>query len=183
MNDFDSLRQFATHLSQLSELPRTGWFFEGVRDPESIADHSFGVVAIALWICDQLRDVDVEATLRMAILHDIAEAVVTDIPGPVKSKLGDSVRENEHRIGMEIANAAAPGWGTWLQRYKDGDCVESQIVKAADRLQMLLQAERYEATQHGEVSRFFEGVDPLFADERLNALFRAFRETRSFDRR
>ncbi len=39
---------FLTELIRLKALPRTGWLLRGVRDVESIADHTFGVAWVAM---------------------------------------------------------------------------------------------------------------------------------------
>ena len=74
-------------LDPLGELPRTGWVLRGVASPETIAAHVFGVTVVTMFLVDALRDagetVDGERALRMALLHDAAEARTGDVPLPL----------------------------------------------------------------------------------------------------
>ncbi|WP_457743107.1 HD domain-containing protein, partial [Thermococcus sp.] len=71
-------------LGNLKRLPRTGWLLRGVPNPESIADHSFRVALITLFLADELKargvEVNTEKALKIALLHDIGETRITDIP-------------------------------------------------------------------------------------------------------
>lgn len=62
---------------QLKHLDRAGWKRVGVAAPESVAAHSFGVALAALLHCPP--DLNREKVLIMALLHDLAEALVGDI--------------------------------------------------------------------------------------------------------
>ena len=77
-----------TELNRLKAVPRIGWLLRGVRDVESVADHSYGVALIAMILADRAKArgmaVDVERVLRMALLHDLTEARTGDLPHTVK---------------------------------------------------------------------------------------------------
>ncbi len=75
------LAQFA---AKLKSVPRTGWLDRGVEpvQVESVADHSFGVALLA-WACALQRRaegaaIDPERVLKLAIIHDLAEAETGD---------------------------------------------------------------------------------------------------------
>jgi putative hydrolases of HD superfamily len=75
------LAQFA---AKLKSVPRTGWLDRGVEPlrVESVADHSFGVALLA-WACALQRRgegaaIDPERVLKLAIIHDLAEAETGD---------------------------------------------------------------------------------------------------------
>ena len=95
----EELVAFIAEAERLEALPRTGWLVSGVNKPESIASHQYGVALIALWIADRVdRSIDVAKVMRIALLHDISEARLTDLPKPVKDFIGSSaVKEAEQR--------------------------------------------------------------------------------------
>lgn len=144
---------------RLASLPRTGWLLRGVADPESIAEHSFGVAVVASLIVDDLRangeTVDGERVLRMALVHDLAEAFTGDIPMPAKSDaLRHALAEAEESTLAEHLNPAQ------LALWKEAETahtLEARIVKAADKLQMLIKALTYEQQKRGALAEFFEG--------------------------
>src|ERR1041384_4578379 len=72
-------------LQRLKRLDRTGWTLRGFPNgTESVAAHSFGVGVTAMLLADEVRahgvSIDVEQVLRIALLHDWAEARVGDMP-------------------------------------------------------------------------------------------------------
>ena len=144
---------------RLAALPRTGWLLRGVVDPESIAEHSFGVAVVAALIVDDLRargeTVDGERVLRMALVHDLAEAFTGDVPMPAKS---DALREalardEECTLAQHLSPAQLALW----KEAEAAETLEARVVKAADKLQMLIKALTYEQQGRGRLGEFFEG--------------------------
>src|SRR5947207_15936499 len=72
-------------LQRLKGLNRTGWALRGLPpDIESVAAHSFGVGTVTMLLADRLTSIgvklDIMRMLRMALLHDWAEARIGDMP-------------------------------------------------------------------------------------------------------
>ena len=63
---------------QLKRLRRTGWIDRGVSDPESSADHSWGVALLAWLLARDYPDLDRERVLLLGLIHDLPEAVAGD---------------------------------------------------------------------------------------------------------
>jgi len=159
-------------LDSLSELPRTGWLLRGVRPCESIAEHSFGVALVTMLLVDATRaegaQVDGERALRMALVHDAPEACTGDIPMPQKTpQLSAALEELE----LSLARRLLPAEQAELWHQAD-ECrtLEARLVKAADKIQMMLKALVYTRCGRGEVSEFWE--NPRNFDDRGLALAR-----------
>lgn len=174
-------------LDRLSSLPRTGWLLRGVVDPESIAEHSYGVCVLATLIVDDLRargvTVDGERVLRMALLHDAAEAFTGDVPMPAKTPELDRALEQAEAMllrGMLTDEQLA----LWTES-EAGQTLEARVVKAADKVQMLIKALTYEQQRRGHLDEFWTNgknrrhmdldfAKELFAEiDRLAAIERA----------
>ncbi len=145
---------------RLAALPRTGWLLRGVASPESIAEHSFGVCVVASLIVDDLRakgtTVDGEKVLRMALVHDIAEAFTGDIPMPAKSEeLRVALAKAEETT---LAGVLSPAQLALWKEAETAASLEARIVKAADKLQMLVKALTYEQQRRGDLGEFFVGA-------------------------
>lgn len=148
-------------LDRLASLPRTGWLLRGVTDVESIAEHSYGVAVVAAMLVDDLRargtTVDGEKVLRMALLHDAAEVLTGDIPMPAKSdafKAALSAQED-----ALLARVLAKDDHALWHEAESGGSLEARVVKAADKVQMLIKALTYEKQKRGHLDEFF--VNPL----------------------
>ena len=152
------LFRFLSRAERLEAFPRTGWQVCGVQHPESVAAHSFNVALVALWICDHIDEkANPEKVLRIALLHDLPEAMLTDLPRPVKALLGaQAVRDAEEAAAAQIFEHHPPPWLQAFQAYQQGRSLEARIVKAADRIQMLAKALQYQSEQRGRTERFFD---------------------------
>ena len=64
-------------VDRLKHLDRAGWVLAGHDAPESVAAHSWGMAVRCLQHCPD--DLDLATVLSMALVHDLAEAVVGDI--------------------------------------------------------------------------------------------------------
>ncbi len=148
---------------RLEAFPRTGYVLSRVPQPESVAAHSYGVCLASLLLADAVLarpeppEVDRGLVLEMAVLHDLSEAVTTDIPAPVKAYIGrDVVKAAEHRAAQQLLGPLQPRYLQVLDRYEACDCVESRVVHAADRIQMMVKVLQYEAAGVGDLRRFWQ---------------------------
>src|ERR671924_1979448 len=85
-------------LQRLKNLDRTGWTLRGLPPrTESVAAHSFGVAVTAMMLADELTArgvaVDLERLLRIALLHDWAEARIGDLPKTAADYFGADTRK------------------------------------------------------------------------------------------
>ncbi|KAH0453736.1 hypothetical protein IEQ34_018060 [Dendrobium chrysotoxum] len=86
---------FLSLCHRLKTTKRAGWVRKGVQEPESVADHMYRMSVMAL-IADYSPDIDRERCIKMALVHDIAEAIVGDItPSDGVPKDEKSRRERE----------------------------------------------------------------------------------------
>lgn len=67
---------FLLEVGGLKRIPRTGWL-RTIKNPESVADHSFRVAIMGLLAPDGL---DKARCMLLGLCHDIPEAVAGDIP-------------------------------------------------------------------------------------------------------
>jgi putative hydrolase of HD superfamily len=164
----DRLIRLVARAERLEALPRTGWLVCGIAQPESIAAHSYMVALIALWLADHVgQPVDVATMLRIALVHDLGESMLTDLPAPVKRFVGaDMLQAAEERAAQLVLHDGGPPWQAAHAAYESRESLEARIVKAADRIQMLCKALQYEAQHRGDTRRFW-AVEENFQDEGL----------------
>ena len=63
---------------ELKNLKRTGWVMRGIKDCESVAEHSFRTAFMRMLLAERFG-VGREKTVCMELVHDLAESVVGDI--------------------------------------------------------------------------------------------------------
>jgi putative hydrolase of HD superfamily len=144
-------------LDPLADLPRTGWLLRGVRPCESVADHSYAVAVVALLLTDALRAsgevVDGERVLRLALVHDIAEARTGDMPMPSKTEAAArALAQVEEQAARELLpQALLEAW----REAQEAVSLEARIVKAADKLQMMIKVLSYQRQGRGDLEEFW----------------------------
>jgi putative hydrolase of HD superfamily len=146
----DSILQLLLHANQLKRIPRTGWMMRGVSDVESVSDHTFGVAFISLVLAQLMdRSVNTAKLLSMALLHDLPEAVLSDIPSPALRHMSlDVKRAAEEEVLKTLVDKLPQRetWQAWWCDFEERASVEARIVHDADRIEMLIQAFVYEET-------------------------------------
>ena len=136
-------------LQRLKRLERTGWTLRGLPNgTESVAAHSFGVSAAAMLLADEIRNrgtaIDLEKVLRMALLHDLAEARIGDMPKTAVSYFGSDARQKAEIAAFAdvigSTGASKDRYQDLYTEYESRESLEARIVKAADVVDLLVQA-------------------------------------------
>jgi putative hydrolase of HD superfamily len=153
-------------LENLKNLPRTGWRMRGIRDGESIADHCHRMTTTAMILADALvelgANLDVERVMRIAILHEIAECRVGDIPFPALAHLPEQAKDAAEASAArelltplgELGERYCALWDEFERR----ETLESRVVRVADKLEMLVQAWEYERAGATNLDNFWQNA-------------------------
>lgn len=144
---FAALAALQGRIQTLKLLPRTGWLQRGLQNVESVADHSFGVAALALLVGDLHPELDRGRLLATAVLHDMAEALIGDLPASASRLIGKAAKHGAERKAMLELLGGLPGADGYLElweEYNQGATPEARLIKALDRLEMLAQTLAYE---------------------------------------
>jgi putative hydrolases of HD superfamily len=134
-------------VATLKLLPRTGWLQRGIAQPESIAEHTFGVAALAWMVGDTVDELDRGKLLAIAVLHDMAEALLSDLPASAKRLIGAEHKHAAERLAMGELFARMPNCEAYValwEEYAHGRSREARLIKGLDRVEMLAQALSYE---------------------------------------
>ena len=147
-----------------------GWLFAGVAQPESVADHTCLVGIYAFFLAEAVnadltaqgleRPLDVGRVVCMALLHDLAESLLTDLPKRSTAALGaEAKRAAEERIITDLLGDLPDGQGyieMWRE-YDSGSTPEAHLVKDVDKLEMVMQSLRYAERGHTNLREFRTG--------------------------
>ena len=152
-------------LERLKRLDRTGWVLRGFPNgTESVAAHSFGVGVSAMLLADEVRAqgvaVDVEKVLRIALLHDWAEARVGDMPRTATLYFGSEVRKQAETAAFRDLTAPVDNerglYASLYHEYEERNTLEARLVKAADVIDLLVEALALERAGGGGLDEFWE---------------------------
>lgn len=134
---------FGYELGVLKRIRRAGWWHAGVRDPESVAEHSLRVSQLAALLAAE-EGGNPERAAYLALWHDSQETRSGDLPPTVTPYL---TKPDPRAITFD-QTAALPRAGresvrAAVDEYEDGATTEARCARDADKLEMLLQAVEY----------------------------------------
>jgi putative hydrolase of HD superfamily len=151
--DSRSLLQFFMMSGRLKSEMRRGWVKKlGMARPESVADHSYRTALITLFFSDSLG-LDTGKALRLALIHDLPEALVGDAMPEERSgrrKIDMETKAVEELLSELPKEQRALYLEAWHE-FIGGKSPEARLVRQADKLEMAIQAWEY-ANEKGDPS-------------------------------
>lgn len=152
-----SILNFIAEAGMLKRVKRSGWWVLGIKDPESVAEHSFRCAVIAYCISIMEKIEPGEAVI-MALFNDIHEARIND-----SHKMAQRYM-NYEKIEDEAFAAQAKNLALDLKKhltkireqYKGQKSKSAIIARDADILECLIQAKEYQEHGYPEAVKFFK---------------------------
>ena len=168
----DALLGLFLETAGLKRVPRAGWFQRGVAHVESVAEHSFGTAFVAMALADLVNaetehapgqsSLDLEKVLAMALLHDLAEVRLTDLPVSAVKLFPEAAKSRAEARAMADLLAPLPAAGRWQalwQEFEEQSSPEGRLVRDADKLEMMVQCLRYEQAGSRGLDEYWQAMD------------------------
>ncbi len=173
-----SLLDSLLELQALDRLPRTGYALRGVSNPESIAEHGFHLALLIWAVAPAVDEIDMGRALELALVHDLAEVRIGDLPRTAGRYLPDGAKAAAETAALAELLAPLGERGPALfAEFEAGETREARLARACDKLQLMIKVfvyERWGATGLGEFwdnevnfpAPGFAPVDDLLAEIR-----------------
>lgn len=107
---------------------------------ESVAEHSWRLALMAMWLQDEFPELDMQRVIAMCLIHDLGEAFTGDIPVFLKTE-ADAAREDALLAQWE-ETLPEPVRARMQALYCEMDArrtPEARLYKALDGLEALIQ--------------------------------------------
>ncbi len=162
-NEAEKLTVFFETIGKLKKIRKTGMVKSGVKEAESVADHSLRVAAMALFLARKLG-CDENKLVKMAIVHDLHESICGDLTLdytaygsqaglPPEEKKRREMQAMEEFCALLECGCEKDFKELWLEAEK-GATKEAQVLHEIDKLEMLLQAAEYQREGNGRADLF-----------------------------
>ena len=173
----DQLVQFWELAARLKAEPRRGWLRQlRLQRNESVADHSFALSLLCLFEGER-RGYNVERLLKLALLHDLEEAITGDLTPQDKESRGENIVMVQKIAAREQLLSYFPKENQTVYRelwseLENEKSKEAQLVHELDKLEMALQAKEYAkgGIETTKLKEFYESSRAAIRDPKLKRL-------------
>jgi putative hydrolases of HD superfamily len=168
----DKIIKFFSNIGKLKGMPRRGWVIRDIKNPESIAEHTFRVAVMAWILAVQKKyKLNLEKIIKMALVHDLCEIYAGNttpydsiLPKDKKGRQEllktwprfsekEKIKLSEKKYKKESAgleklikdlpsNLKQEIKNLWLD-YEKGSSPEGRFFNHVDRIESFLQAAEY----------------------------------------
>lgn len=182
--------EFCKIVGKLKKVERTGWVTAiGIENPESVAEHTYMTAVTAMLIGD-LKKLDTEKMIRMALLHDLAEVLTGDWDQFAKKKLGMDLLNKKEKSAIEMIIKELPEnlrpeyskiWDELIKQKTE----EAKLVMETDKLELMFQTLEYEkeGVDRKKLERFWKYAEDRIIDKDLKKIFELTKKMRDDGRK
>lgn len=170
--------EFFKEVGKSKRLLRSGWVREKIKDPESVAEHSFRIGVLVMALVDKLEyTLDREKLLKMAFLVALGELatgdVVTGRGEHIDIKKRDEMERQEKEGIREMFDKIGDSekYSAIYDEMIGRTTPEAKAFWQLDRLEMALQAFEYEEEQGENLEEFFINTSLYLRDPLLKEIF------------
>jgi putative hydrolase of HD superfamily len=176
----EEIIEFCKLIGRLKKIERTGWVtWKGlnIQNPESVAEHVFRTAILTMIIAD-MKKLDTEKMVRMALLHETGEALIGDWDIHAKKRLGKIVKIEKEKEAIKKMLSLLPSdlsekYSKLLKEFQAQETKEAKLVHEIEVLEMVMQALEYmkEGYKKEALDDFFDFHTHEFTDEDIKKIY------------
>ena len=172
------IADFFYEAGNLKRVKRSGWWLLGIKDPETVAEHSFRAAVIG-YVLAKMESADSGKVTLMCLFNDLHEARLNDL-----HKLG------QRYIDFKKAEAAAfqeqmktlpsdvgDELGSLFSEFHEESTEEGRISRDADLLECALQAREYMKIGYRDAEDWLNNIQDLLRTGSAKRLFEEIKQT------
>lgn len=180
--DLTAVARFLYEAGTLKNTRRSGWWMAGVKDPESVADHSWRTALIASIIA-KLEGADPAQAAFLAVWHDTQETRTGDV-NHLGKKYGNSEADPRAITADQVAGmpaVIADAVNDLVAEYEAKASREAQCARDADKLECMIQGMEYRDQGYANVQRWIDNSRGRITTKSGQLLADAVLETGALD--
>ncbi|WP_436842524.1 HD domain-containing protein [Streptomyces flaveolus] len=177
-----AVARFLYEAGTLKNTKRSGWWMAGVKDPESVADHSWRTALIASIIA-KLEGADPARAAFLAVWHDSQESRTGDV-NHLGKKYTRGEADPEAITADQVAGmpaVLADAVKELVAEYEAKESPEALCARDADKLECMIQGVEYRDQGYINAQRWIDNSRGRIVTKSGQALADAVLGTRSLD--
>ncbi|KAK0404058.1 hypothetical protein QR680_017262 [Steinernema hermaphroditum] len=171
-------------VDNLKHLKRTGWVLREVQEPETVASHMYRMAILAMTLSAS-EGYDAVHCVKMALVHDLGEAIVGDITpycGVNENSKFEMEEQAMKKLAAMVPEAVGIEWLDLWREYEAAETTNALAVKQLDKFDMIAQAFSYEQKYGMDLQEFFDSTANAFKSEPFLTWDQELRERRDAEK-
>jgi len=144
MNEKKELTKFLFEIGQMRRVKHCGWQLAGVKEPDSIAEHSHRAAQIA-FVLAKMEEADPYKTSFMALIHDNGEVRINDAHR-IATRYIDT-KKGERKAALDqfgrLPDSTEKDFREVYEEFEERKTPEAKCAKDADYLEQAITAKEY----------------------------------------
>ncbi len=155
----DGTVKYVFEAGMLKRVARSGWWAEGVKRPESVADHSFrtAVIAFILALMERLGGAAADRLCSAAVFHDMHEARLSDL-NKITARYITVSEKLERKVEADQAEELPAELRSAVLGVLKLSAKERAVLKDADYLECAFQAKEYADAGHRGAATWIDNI-------------------------
>jgi putative hydrolase of HD superfamily len=177
-----NLLDFIAEAGMLKNVSRSGWSVLGIKNMESVAEHSFRCAIIG-YLLAHMEKASVYKVVLMTLFNDFQEARITDLHKMAQHYI-DTQAAEEKAFLQQISALPIQIKGELTQihkEYKKQKSRESLIARDVDILECLIQAKEYHEQGYLKSAKFMQKAPSFLKTKSARALWELAKNTHISD--
>jgi putative hydrolases of HD superfamily len=180
--DPKKITNYIFELGALKKFHHSGTRLAGVNEPDTIAEHVYRSALIAFVLAD-MEKADPSKSAMICLLHDNAEARITDLH-KVARRYIDSSKSEKAAFRDQTANLpedTAKVFNKYFQEFEDQSSKEAVIARDADWLETAFQAKEYLDLGYKVCQEWIDNVGRCIKTRSAKKIFKQMKKTNFAD--
>jgi putative hydrolases of HD superfamily len=173
---------FIFELGHLKIQPRSGWWFAGVKNPESVAEHVMRAAQIGWILAEMEGDVDPRDVACMLLVHDNGDISDLNTVNRIYFTEKDKAEKGSFFDQLELLGGGmAEKWGKYFDEFEEKKTKAAMIARDADSLEAAFEAKKLLSLGHKPAQEWIDGAASDLKTKSARKIMAAMKETEFFD--
>jgi len=182
--DIEKIVNFIFELGHLKIQPRSGWWFAGVRDPESVAEHVMRTAQIGWILAEMEGGVDPRDVACMLLIHDNGETRISDLNTVNRMYFTNKDEAESHSFFDQLETLGGgikERWEKYFNEFEEKKTKAAMIARDADGLECAFEAKKLLALGHAPAQEWIDSTEECLKTESAKKIMATMRKTEFFD--
>ena len=175
----DNITKYLFESGELKRVKRSGWWTAKIKDPESVAEHSFRTAVVA-FILAKMEKMDEKKLCCAALFHDMHETRTLDLH-KIHARYAKLPEDTKKKVVEDQLMNLPEDIKKGIEEVYSLDEKEKILLKDADLLECAFQAKEYLEIGYKDCENWINNIEKLLKTESAKKLLAVLKTMDSKD--